>query len=755
MPEKSLFNKMKILLTAFIALLLVANSNAQNNVQYFRNDTLPVFRNGDTLKNPWAGGLNFCQFSSIDLNLDGKDDLFIFDKTGDRISTFINEGATGEIKYKHAPQYIQAFPALTGWAVLRDYNCDGMADIFTFGSGPMGGIDIYENTSSITTGLQFQLKVHLVKANMTPNSTNFYDDIKITSVDVPAIRDIDGDNDLDILTFDVGGTTVEWFRNMSTEITGNCDSIIYTLETRCWGEFTENTLNASVTLNTPCAPPPIMDTENQMRTERHAGSCMECIFTDGDSDPDLLVGDISNAHVTYLRNGAGAPNAVMNFADAVYPVYDTNVFMNIFTCPYRLDINNDGIQDFVFSPNASSTVENFRSCWLYLNNGSNDSAHLAFQQKDFLQDNMIEVGEGAVPRFHDYDNDGDADLFVGNYGYYSASGIYPSKIALYKNVGNFNTPSFQWITDDFASLYANAYNIISPVPTFGDLDGDGDKDMLVGDFTGKLHFFRKDAGPADNFVLATANYQGIDVGNNAAPQLIDVDRDGKVDLLIGEQSGNVNYYRNTSATSTAAFTLVTNNFGGIDVQAPSFITGYSVPCMYDNNGSYVLLVGSERGYIYRYDNIDGNLGGSFTLTDSTYITTREGMRVAPWAMYVNGDTIIDIAIGNYSGGLAIYTGDVVNAIQETSLYSHHMLIPYPNPAQSTMNLAGWNTKTIFPVRVTCYDITGKLVDQQTLENENQPLNISSYTSGFYFSSVTDRNENVSVFRFAVTENDER
>jgi hypothetical protein len=746
---------MKIILTVFIALLFISKSNAQNNIQYFRNDTIPVYRNADTLMNPWGGGLNFCQFSSIDLNLDGKDDLFVFDKTGDRISTYVNEGASGEIKYKHAPQYIQSFPVLTGWAVLRDYNCDGMADIFTFGSGPMGGIDIYENTSSITSGLQFQLKVHLVKANMAPNSTNFYDDIKITSIDVPAIRDIDGDNDLDILTFDVGGTTVEWFRNMSTEITGNCDSIIYTLETGCWGEFTENTLNASVTLNTPCAPPPVMDTENQLRTERHAGSCMECIFTDGDTDPDLLVGDISNAHVTYLRNGSGTPNAVMNFADAVYPAYDTNVFMNIFICPYRLDVNNDGIQDLIFSPNASSTVENYRSCWLYLNSGSNDSTHLAFQQKDFLQDNMIEVGEGAVPRFHDYDNDGDADLFIGNYGYYSASGIYPSKIALYKNVGNFNTPVFQWITDDFASLYANAYNIISPVPAFADLDGDGDKDMLVGDFTGKLHFFRKDAGPADNFVLATPNYQGIDVGNNATPQLIDVDRDGKTDLLIGEQSGNVNYYRNTSTTSTPVFTLVTANFGGIDVQAPSFITGYSVPCMYDNNGSYVLLVGSERGYIYRYDNIDGNLSGSFTLTDSTYITTREGMRVAPWAAYVNGDTIIDIAIGNYSGGMAIYTGDLISSVAEISNQEITTLVSYPNPATNSIQLSGWNRETQFPVVVQIFNAAGVLIDEQNLVNSEQPLNTSAYSAGYYFASVRDKDALCASFRFVITESDER
>jgi len=746
---------MKKIIFAVLFSICFAELSAQISVQYFRNDTIPVTRLGDTLPNPWAGGLNFCQFSNIDLDLDGTDDLFVFDRSGDRLSTYINQGTTGQIKFKHAPQYVNAFPKLVGWAILRDYNCDGMADIFTFGSGPMGGINVYENTSSISNGLQFQLKVHLLKANMTPNSTNFFDDIKITSVDVPAIRDIDGDSDLDILTFDVGGTTVEWFRNYSMEVNSTCDSLFYMLETRCWGEFTENTLNASITLNTPCAPPPINTNENELRNQRHAGSCMECIFTNGDTDPDLLVGDISNAHVTYLRNGANSSFAIMDNADALFPSYDTTVFMNIFTCPYRADVNNDGFEDLIFSPNASSTVENFKSCWLYLNNGNNDSCVAAFEQRNFLQDGMIEIGEGAVPRFHDYDNDGDQDMFIGNYGYYSSTGIYPSKIALYKNVGNFNAPSFQWVTDDFASLHANAYNIISPIPTFADLDGDGDKDMLVGDYTGKLHYFRKDPGPADNFVLAGPNFQSIDVGNNAAPQLIDVDRDGKVDLLIGEQSGNINYYRNTSSTSAATFMLVTNTFGGIDVQAPSFITGYSIPCMYDNNGSYVLLVGSERGFLYRYDNIDANLSGNFTLTDSTYITDREGMRVAPWASYLNGDTIIDIALGNYAGGVAIYTGDVISSVNTTVTQQYQNLTPFPNPANYTVQFNGWATETKFPVTVRIYNAAGAQTAEKILFSANDLLNTSSYHSGLYFGVLSDKDNRTSTVRFVVTESDER
>jgi hypothetical protein len=631
-----------------------------------------------------------------------------------------------------------------------------MMDIFTYGAGPQGGIDLYKNISSVSTGLQFQLVVHLLKSNVTPNSTNIYDDIQITSVDLPAIRDIDNDNDLDILTFNVGGTTVEWHRNLSQETTGSCDSLLFELETLCWGEFTENTLNSSITLNTPCAPPPIAPNDNSnLREERHAGSCMECINTDGDLDLDLLLGDLTNDRNVYLRNGGTPTNAVMNFADVTYPSYDTLLQMNLFPCGYHLDVNNDGLRDVIYSPNASATVENFNSNWLYLNTGANDSVVLEFQKRNFLQEGMIETGEGAVPRWFDYDSDGDLDMFIGNFGYYHPSGIYPSKIALYENTGNFAAPVFSLITDDFASLDANAYNIISPVPTFADLDGDGDKDLLVGDWNGRLHFFRKDPGPADNFVLAGANYQGIDVGSYATPQLVDVDRDGKQDLLIGEQTGNVNYYRNTGTTAAPVFALVTNSFGGVDVQAPTFISGYSVPCMWDNNGSYVLMVGSERGWLYRYDNIDGNLTGTFTVTDSTYVTTYEGLRIAPWMGYIDGDTLIDMVLGNYSGGVALFNGDFMSDIETVVQQSTPTLQVYPNPAGAELHLSGWNASTQFPVTLTLYGIAGEIIRVETLNSKEQSISTSSLPAGCYFGTTADRDGFASSFRFVVAQSDER
>ena len=112
------------------SLLFTTFCKAQHS--FTRNDNLTILSiNGDTLKNPWAGGFNAVQFSEIDLNLDGINDLFVFDRTGNRISTFINSGEANQITYTHDPSYIQYFPTgLHDWVLLRDYNCDGKMDIF-------------------------------------------------------------------------------------------------------------------------------------------------------------------------------------------------------------------------------------------------------------------------------------------------------------------------------------------------------------------------------------------------------------------------------------------------------------------------------------------------------------------------------------------------------------------------------------------------------------------------------------------------
>lgn len=112
MRNKKLFSTLSFLLLTLAGLAQPGFSRA---------DSITVKEAGNYLEFPWAGGLNFCQFSSIDLNLDGIKDLFVFDRSGNRISTFINNGTPDSVDYTYAPQYRSAFPPrMEHWALLYD-----------------------------------------------------------------------------------------------------------------------------------------------------------------------------------------------------------------------------------------------------------------------------------------------------------------------------------------------------------------------------------------------------------------------------------------------------------------------------------------------------------------------------------------------------------------------------------------------------------------------------------------------------------
>ena len=75
---------------------------------------------GIAYKMPLAGGLNCPQFSPVDINNDGKQDIFVFDRIGNVRLTYLNNGSG----FDYIPQYIAQFPELNDWALLRDYNGD-------------------------------------------------------------------------------------------------------------------------------------------------------------------------------------------------------------------------------------------------------------------------------------------------------------------------------------------------------------------------------------------------------------------------------------------------------------------------------------------------------------------------------------------------------------------------------------------------------------------------------------------------------
>ena len=740
----------------FFFFTLLSFFNLNNFAQPFfqRYDGYQVKINGNDISLPWAGGLNCPQVSNIDLNLDGINDLFIFDRIGDKVKTFLNKGITNALEYEYAPEYEKKFPSFDSWVLLADYNCDGKADIFSYDGG--GGIRVYKNASTTMNGLQFTLAVNYIKSIYYPQYGNVANNIAVNQIEIPAISDIDGDGDLDVISSSSAyqGRYIEYNINKSIELYGTCDSLKFERKNGCWGYVTDLGNNTFV-LSDTCdpqwnVPNPEMiknTTTNANRSSSKDGAaCRLCIDIDGDGDKDLIQGHLTYKNLNLFTN-AGSPTAGhFSALDFNFPSNNGGaapVDLTIYPCAYYVDVNTDGKNDLIVSPTARNVSENFTSLIYYKNIGTNSFPVFQYQQSDLLQDNMIEVGEGAYPALFDYDNDGLKDLFIGNYGYYGYPN-YSSKIAQFKNIGTSTVPKFELVTRDYASL--SSLNILNIIPSFGDLDGDGDSDMIIGGNNGRLHYFENNApiGFTANFVLTQVNFRNsnnriIDVGDCAAPYIYDMDGDGKNDLVIGSRNGKLAYYHRINNTGAPQMDSVSHFLGGINVTPFQYIEGYSFPYIYKNGGKTELLVGSRFGYLYRYDHIDGNLTDMFHLIDSTFQNIAEGSNSSPAGDDINNDGYLDLFIGNYLGGISFYKG--VSSLVAVEKINHVIawnVDLYPNPANNFITIQITNTNSkIFKVEL--YNTLGQLILSKQISDKLVTVNTEELNQGVYICKVSEIN----------------
>ena len=713
------------------------------------HDSIIVKIGATTLANPWAGGLNFVQASNIDMNLDGIKDLFMFDKTGNKIRTYINNGTASTVDFKYDPYYETRFPKLHDWALLVDYNCDGKEDIFSY-SDIAGGFKVYKNTSTIPTGLQFTLVTALQYSIFNPPSGSLIN-LYVSNADIPAITDIDNDGDMDVVTFGLGASYMEYHKNMSMELYGTCDSLKFQVANRCWGYAAENALSNDYTLFDTClgniASPELAPTDSTNRaTGRHSGSCQLCIDLDNDIDKEFIVGDISYNNLTMLTNGGTLTDGSFVSIDTAFPANNVStaaVDLTIFPCAFYADINFDGVKDLVVSPSAPNVSENFNSVVYYKNNGTNSLPVFQYQQSNLLQDNMIEVGEGAYPAFFDYDNDGLKDLFIGNYGYWGASG-YAHQIAQFKNTGTATVPIYELITRDYANL--SSLGLSNMVPAFGDLDGDTDSDMMIGAYDGKLHYFRNTGpiGGLANFVLISPNFQNsfgrvIDIGDYASPQIVDMDGNGTNDLVIGGRNGKLAYYRHTGTTPIPAMDSITHFFGGVTTNLPFYFTGFSYPCVFKLGSVTNMLVGTESGVIRRYNNIDGNLGGIFTWVDSTFLDINQGSRTAPHLSDINNDGFQDLIVGNYQGGVSFYKGVTALTTSNLDNFINFNFELFPNPANNSFTVHILNEENKNYV-LEVYNMMGQIITSEKINNNALTIRTDNFSQGMYICKVSEINE---------------
>ena len=280
------------------------------------------------------------------------------------------------------------------------------------------------------------------------------------------------------------------------------------------------------------------------------------------------------------------------------------------------------------------------------------------------------------------------------------------------------------------------YNFNHLAPAFADIDNDGDEDMICGISDGMFLYLENLSGPTGEATFATIvyPYQALDVGAFSSPFLIDIDGDEIIDLISGEQNGNLNYYRNTGTSTDPVFTLENDIWGGVDVRKSGFITGYSMPFLYRNqNDSLYLLVGSQSGFVFEFNELEIAPEGEFYLADTAYLPNNSGFYSTIQGADINSDGNMDFVCGNVRGGLMIFEKDLGTAISDQN--ENNLLFLFPNPATELLHIQ--TTENFIGAELKIYSSTGSLVFVQKIYSENETISLQNIkTSGVYLVTLT-------------------
>jgi hypothetical protein len=224
----------------------------------------------------------------------------------------------------------------------------------------------------------------------------------------------------------------------------------------------------------------------------------------------------------------------------------------------------------------------------------------------------------------DWDRDGDYDLIVANgiwddYGWDDAwdsngewkNGPLHGYVFLVINNGTDDKP--KWSKANKIEAGGKPVDVYGwPGPCVADFDGDGDRDLICGEFIDKFTWF-ENTGTDAAISLAAGKRVVTDTGAElqmdlemVVPSPVDWDKDGDVDLIVGDEDGRVAFVENVTVASgngpvfkAPVYFQQKADWLKFGALATPFCTDW------DSDGDTDILCGNTAGYFGYFENQGG------------------------------------------------------------------------------------------------------------------------------------------------------
>jgi hypothetical protein len=626
-----------------------------------------------------AGGIDQPRFQFTDIDGDGDQDLFLLDK--DELLWFYRN-VNGQLRLEPKADF-----SLTAgsWFRFVDIDHDGDKDCFT--NGQFSEVALYKNTGSPTVP-RFQL--FSAALNDTSGLELFSERFSI-----PAFADIDADGDDDLFS---GGSigSIAFYKNIGTPTIPQ-----FTFVTSAFNGINIQGGGGSF--------PKVM----------HGASGIEFFDADSNGVLDLFWGDYFNPSLYYLQNTGTKQNANLVLVDSTYP-NEAVVQSYGFNVPQHVDVDGDGAVDLMIG-SVFPTTE-YDNMQFYKNTGTNAAPYYALQSKNFIP--MIDAGSRSSVAAADFDGDGDADLVIT-----SALGT----VQIFDNTGTVSNPVFHVQPQSTFSLANNFYATV----TAGDINNDGKIDLLIGNYDGRIRAF---ANTSSDGVISFSHIlyplDQYDAGQNSAPCIVDIDHNGTNDVLVGESGGHVVLLKNTGTNAAPVYTA-DPGFSPFDVGNDAIPFAADV----DKDGILDLLIGNNEGRMFQYKQSSMS-ASTFDLVTEKFQNIDLRTQLSPCVFDMDHDGDNDLILGNGKGGIYYYerTAAASRPADNGALPSTvEVYQNYPNPFNPSTTIS-FSLPQEARVTIEIIDVLGRPVETLTNGNMNAGKhsivwNASHVATGPYFYHV--------------------